>query len=418
MGFNFSISFGSKKSEARSLENPNTPITMESLADIIGNGGRSISGASVTAESALSLTAVYRAVSLISGTIAAFPWHVFRTQPNGSINIDRRHPLYFLLHDEPHPLYGSFKFREAMMAHLLLTDGNFYAIIQRDVTNQAQALKIVDPNKVTVVLTTDDQLYYFITGYAEPFPARDIFHVAGFGFDGIKGKRPLQIAREAIGMGLTLQEFGQRFFANGSHIGGVIEHPAKMSPPEYTRFSESWARAYNDVQRAGRTAILEGGAKFNRIGIPPEDAQFLQTKKFSNADIARIFGIPLHMLNEMEGATFSNIEHQGIEMVQYSFLTWCCRIEEEVQRKLVKTNERGYIYNKLNMDGLLRGDNASRAAYLSTMANSGIYTIDEARAYEGKNARGGVADEIRVPLNMGTETQLKSQLEKPAPNEK
>ena len=411
MGFEFSIKFGKQNSETRSLENPNTPITLSEISDTIGNGGRSISGASVTAETALSLTAVYRAVSLISGTIAAFPWHVYRSQINGNIDIDRRHPLYFLLHDEPHPLYGSFKFREAMMSHLLLTDGNFYAIIQRAATNQAVALKIVDPSKVTVVLTTDDQLFYFITGYPEAFPARDIFHVAGFGFDGIKGRRPLQIAREAIGMGLTLQEFGQRFFANGSHLGGVIEHPGKMDKQQYDRFVESWATAYSSVMRSGKTAILEGGAKFNRIGIPPEDAQFLQTKKFSNADIARIFGLPLHMLNEMEGATFSNIEHQGIEMVQYTYLPWCCRIEEEVQRKLVKTNERGYIFNKLNMDGLLRGDNASRAAYLSTMANSGIYTIDEARAYENKNKRGGLADEIRVPLNMGTESQLKSQLE-------
>lgn len=408
MPFEFSIKFGKPKTEARSLENPSTPISMESLSDVMGNGGRSIGGTSVTVDSALTLSAVYRAVDLLSSTIAALPWHVYRVGFSGEVNTDTSHPLYYVLHDEPHHLYSSFKFREVMMAHVLLVDGNFYSIIQRDATNNVEGLRIVNnPAGVQLVITPDDQLFYFVPGYKDPFPARDIFHVAGLSLDGLKGKSPLRIAREAFGMGLTLQEFGQRFFANGSHIGGVVEHPAAMTDSQYERFKTSWNRSYKSVLSTGETAILEGGAKFTRLGIAPEEAQFLQSRKFSIDEVARIFGLPPHMLSQMDGATFSNIEHQGIELVQYTLLKYCRNIESESQRKLVKTNERRYIYTKLNLDGLLRGDSASRAQYLSSLVSAGIYTRDEARAIENKNLRGGLADELMFPLNMATESQFK-----------
>lgn len=412
MGFKFSIEFGNPKSEARSLENPNTPIDANNISDLIGDSYRSISGTAVSSDSALTLSAVYRAVTLLSGTIAALPWHVYLVDKQGNTELAQSHPLYYLLHDAPHHLHSSYKFREAMMSHVLLVDGNFYAIINRNgFSNKVESLRLIDnPRGVVPVLTASDQLFYFVPGYNEPFPARDIFHVAGFGFDGIKGKAPLKIAREAFGMGLTLQEFGQRFFQNGSHIGGVVESPSVMTEPQYERFKTSWAKAYRSVLKTGETAILEGGAKFNRIGIAPEEAQFLQSRKFSIDEVARIFGLPPHMLAQMDGATFSNIEHQGIELVQYTLLQWCRNIESEVSRKLVSTTERGIIYSSFNLDGLLRGDSSSRATYLNTLVQAGIYTRNEARALENRNKITGLADELLFPLNMATETQfLKNQ---------
>ncbi|MBN2744513.1 MAG: phage portal protein [Marinilabiliaceae bacterium] len=409
MAFEFSIKFGKSSTEARSLENPNTPITMDGLADIIGNSSASISGAKVSPDSALTLSAVYRAVNLLSGTIAALPWHVYRRDFNNNVNIDAAHPLFFLLHDEPYHLYSSYKFREVLMSHILLYDGNFYAIILRDAYNNVAGLKIIQtPQAVQVVLTSDDQLFYFVPGYLDPFPARDIFHVAGFGFDGLKGKTPIRIAREAFGLGLTLQEFGLRFFNNGAHVGSVVEHPTKFTEDQYNRFRDSWERAYSSVKNTGKTVILEGGAKLNKVGIPPEEAQFLESRKFSIDEVARFFGLPPHMLAQMDGATFSNIEHQGIELVQYTLLQHCRNIESEVQRKLVRPSERRYISNRLNLDGLLRGDSASRATYLSTLVNAGIYTRDEARELENKNRRGGLADEMMFPLNMATSDQFKA----------
>lgn len=414
MGFNFSISFGrsgKNDSQARSLENPSTPVTMEALADILGGSGKSISGATVNLEKSLTLSAVFRAVDLLSSTIASLPWHVYRRDFNNAVNIDAQHPLYFLLHDEPYHLYTSYKFREMMMTHILLQDGNFYAIIIRDALNNVTGLKpIINPAGVYPVLTPNDQLFYFIEGYKEPFPMRDIFHVYGFSTDGIKGKSPLRIAREAFGMGLTLQEFGQQFFANGSHLGGVVEHPNVMTTGQYDMFRESWDRAYNSFKATGKTAILQGGAKFNRIGIAPEEAQFLQSRKFSIDEIARIYGLPPHMLAQMDGATFSNIEHQGIELVIYTLLRFCRNIESESQRKLVRTDQRGYIFTRFNLDGLMRGDSVSRGQYLSTMVNSGIYSQDEARAVENLNVRGGLANELKYPLNMATEKQILNQI--------
>jgi len=302
----------------------------------------------------------------------------------------------------------SFYFRETALTHLLLTSGNFYAYILRGVNYQPDSLWLMEPSKVRVVLV-DYQLWYFVEGVREPIPARDMIHVAGLGFDGIKGKTPLAIAREAIGQGLTLQDFASYFFANGAHVSAVVEHPAKMTTDQYNRFLESWNRAYQGMTKNGKTAILEGGAKLNKLSIPPEEAQFLQTRKFNVTEIARIFGVAPHKIYDLERSTNNNIEHQGIEFVTDTISILAARIEAEFNRKLFREDEKATHYTKFNLNALLRGDAASRASFYQAMRNVSAMTSNEIRGLEDLNPIPGAADELTFPLNMATESQLKKQ---------
>ncbi len=410
------IGKGKRQAETPADGSAKRSLTQDEMIEILlgeGAKGGYAGSVNITKEKALTIAAVFRAVSILSGTLASFPWYVYRRDFNNNANwnIDSRHPLYFLLHDQPHHLWSSFTWREIAMLHLVLADGNFYAIIQRDADGEVTGLRIVEnPGGVNVVLTTDDQVFYFIPDYLKPFPARDIFHVRGLGTSLLKGSTPLSLARETVGSGLTLQKFGERVFQNGTQLGGAVEVPGLMDDIQYKRFKESWQESYGGIINSGKTAILEGGAKFNPIGMKLVDAQFLESRKFSVSEVARFFGLPPHMLMLMDGATFSNIEHQGIELVKYTFLQWVKRFEAEAARKLVRPSETGYISTKLNMDGLLRGDSVARATSLSTYVNGGIMTRDEARALENLNAMGGYASQLLYPLNVASEEKLKKEL--------
>lgn len=393
---------------SESLENPANSLSDPSVIEALTGGYKANTGASVTATSSLGVSAVYRAVALLSGTMAALPFGVYQRDEQGNRNVALNHRTYNLVHNEPNPMQTSFYFRETALTHLLLTSGNFYAYILRDASYMPESIWLLEPTKVRVVMT-DWQLWYFVEGVKEPIPARDMIHVAGMGFDGIQGKTPLKIAREAIGQGLTLQDFASYFFANGAHVSAVVEHPAKMNDTQYERFLTSWNRAYQGMTKNGKTAILEGGAKLNKLSIPPEEAQMLQTRKFNVTEIARIFGVAPHKLYDLERSTNNNIEHQGIEFVQDTISILAARIEAEFNRKLFRENEKGRYYCKFNLNALMRGDVKTRAFYYKTMRDASVFSSDDILKLEDMNPRGGVANELLFPMNMATETQLKNQ---------
>jgi HK97 family phage portal protein len=408
MAFSISL-FGKELISYRSLEDPANSLSDPDVVNAFtGNGVyKSFSGQSVTPKTAMTVSAFFRGVSLLAGQIAALPLSVYRKDENGHRVEAVRHPVHKLLHTEPNHLYTSFVFRETMMVHLLVSDGNFYSIIQRDGNFRPAKLWMCDPKQVFPIMV-EGQMFYFVNGFCNPFPARDMIHVLGISFDGIKGLTPLKYHAQSIGYSLTLQEFSQRFFKNGANVGAVVEHPTKMTKDQYEMFRDSWDRAYAGTQNTGKTAILQGGAKLNKVGIAPEEAQYLESRKLSVTDIARILGVPPHKIYDLDKATFSNIEQQGIEFVQDSLLTWIRRIESEFDRKLFTEREKGSMYSKFNVSGLLRGDAAARGDYYSKMVGAGIMKPDEARAKEDMNAVGGLADELHFPLNNSTESQIKA----------
>jgi HK97 family phage portal protein len=364
-----------------------------------GFARKSSSNEIVDEESALTLAAVWAAVRLLSETIGMLPAHVMRYDEKGNLNIDIKHPLYKLIHDEPSPFDTSFTFRETMQAHLTLW-GNAYALIVRKGDATPVELQIVHPSDVSEIIKKKSKLFYKVKDVAKLVPSEDMIHVPGLSFDGIKGYSPIDVAKETIGLGIALQKFGGEFFANGASFGGIVEYPGKLSEPAQKNILDSLKKKFTGEGNRHKIQLFEEGMKYNPIGIPPEQAQFILSRKFQISEVARIFRVPPHMIGDLEKAAFSNIEQQAIDFVQYSILPWVIRWEQELNRKIFKESEKGQVVVKFNVDGLLRADAVSRATYLKERFYAASITPNEIRKIEGQNDIGPLGDKFYVPSNM------------------
>lgn len=351
--------------------------------------GGTTSSKTVTEHSAMQMTAVYSCVRILAEAVAGLPLHLYRYKDDGGKEKAIDHPLYLLLHDEPNPEMSSFVFRETLMTHLLLW-GNAYAQIIRNGKGEVVALYPLMPNKMTVDRDTNGQLYYQYNRGSEEAPTMkgvtvnllpsDVLHIPGLGFDGLVGYSPIAMAKNAIGMAIACEEYGAKFFANGAAPGGVLEHPGTIKDPQRVR--ESWQSTFGGSGNANKIAVLEEGMKYTPIGISPEQAQFLETRKFQINEIARIFRVPPHMVGDLEKSSFSNIEQQSLEFVKYTLEPWLIRWEQSIQRSLLSTNEKPLYFAKFNVDGLLRGDYASRMQGYATARQNGWMSANDIRELE------------------------------------
>ena len=357
--------------------------------------GTSSSGKTVNERTALQTTAVYACVRILAETIAALPLHTYQYTPGGKEKA-AEHPLYYLLHCEPNPEMTSFVFRETLMGHLLLW-GNAYAQIIRDGRGRAVGLYPLLPNKMIVNRNDQGQLYYQYEkdGCLYILNRHEVLHIPGLGFDGLIGYSPIAMAKNAIGMAIATEEYGAKFFANGASPGGVLEHPGVVKDP--ARIRESWNAVYQGSGNAHRVAVLEEGMKFQSIGIPPEQAQFLETRKFQINEIARIFRIPPHMIGDLEKSSFSNIEQQSPEFVMYTLDPWVVRWEQAIQRALFSESEKRQFFVKFNVDGLLRGDYESRMNGYAVGRQNGWLSSNDIRELENLN---------RIPEDAGGDLYL------------
>jgi HK97 family phage portal protein len=346
--------------------------------------GRTSSGKSVNERSAMQTTAVYACVRILAETIASLPLHTYKYTKDGKEKATE-HQLYYLLHDEPNPEMTSFAFRETLMSHLLLW-GNAYAQIIRDGRGQVVALYPLLPDKMRVDRNTSGELYYEYHSDKGVFILNkdDVLHIPGLGFDGLIGYSPIAMAKNAIGMAMATEEYGASFFANGANPGGVLEHPGVVKDPKKIR--DSWNQVYQGSSNAHRIAVLEEGMKFQQIGIPPEQAQFLETRKFQINEIARLFRIPPHMVGDLEKSSFSNIEQQSLEFVKYTLDPWVIRWEMSMQKALLLPSEKRTYFIKLNVDGLLRGDYQSRMTGYSIGRQNGWLSSNDIRELENMNS--------------------------------
>lgn len=345
--------------------------------------GGTTSGKTVNERTAMQTTAVYACVRILAETIASLPLHTYRYTVNGKEKATD-HQIYHLLADEPNPEMTSFVFRETLMGHLLLW-GNAYAQIIQDGRGKVIALYPLLPNKMTVDRTEKGELYYIYNKEGQTYPLRndEVLHIPGLGFDGLIGYSPIAMAKNAIGMAIATEEYGAKFFANGANPGGVLEHPGVVKDP--ARVRESWNSVYQGSSNAHRVAVLEEGMKFQSIGIPPEQAQFLETRKFQINEIARIFRIPPHMIGDLEKSSFSNIEQQSLEFVMYTLDPWVVRWEQSIKRVLFSDVEKKDYFVKFNVDGLLRGDYQSRMNGYAVGRQNGWLSANDIRELENMN---------------------------------
>ena len=355
--------------------------------------GRTTSGKPVNERTAMQTTAVYACVRILAEAVASLPLHVYEYQDDGGKKLVHDHPLYYLLHDEPNPEMTSFVFRETLMSHLLIW-GNAYAQIIRDGAGRVLGLYPLLPDKMDVQRDDKGNIYYVYSRNSDENPmfkeygniklkAEDVLHIPGFGFDGLIGYSPIAMAKNAVGMTLACEEYGASFFANGANPGGVLEHPGVLKDPSKVR--ESWNSVYRGVNNAHKIAVLEEGMKYQQIGIPPEEAQFLETRKFQINEIARLYRIPPHMVGDLDKSSFSNIEQQSLEFVKYTLDPWVIRWEQSLQRSLLLLGEKGKYFIKLNVDGLLRGDYQSRMNGYAVGRQNGWFSANDIREMENMN---------------------------------
>lgn len=353
--------------------------------------GRTHAGKRVTDRTALQHTVVYACVRVLSEAIAQLPLHIYKYTENGKERVPM-HPLYFLLHDQPNPEMTSFIFRETLMSHLLIY-GNAYAQIIRNGRGEVMGLYPLMPDKIKVDRDEHNRLIYIYSRYDEANPnlkeqgdivlrQEDVLHICGLGFDGLVGYSPIAMAKNAIGISLACEEYGSTFFANNASPSGVLEHPGVIKNPEKLR--NAWERAYGG-KNSHRVAVLEEGTKFSPISIPNNEAQFLETRKFQVAEIARLYRVPLHMIGDLEHATFSNVEHLSLDFVKYTLDPWIVRWEQSLQKALLSDNEKGEYFIKFNVDGLLRGDYASRMQGYSVGIQNGFLCPNDVRELENMN---------------------------------
>ena len=366
--------------------------------------GTSTSGKYVTERSSMQMTAVYACVRILSEAIAGLPLHVYKYNDSGGKEKAIDHPLYLLLHDEPNPEMSSFVFRETLMTHLLLW-GNAYAQIVRNGKGEVIGLYPLMPNKMSVDRGEDGKLWYTynkskdetstINGSIVKLTPADVLHIPGLGFDGLVGYSPIAMAKNAIGMAIACEEYGAKFFANGAAPGGVLEHPGTIKDPQRVR--ESWSATFGGSANANKIAVLEEGMKYTPISISPEQAQFLETRKFQINEIARIFRVPPHMVGDLEKSSFSNIEQQSLEFVKYTLDPWVIRWEQSLMRILLSTDEKKDYFIKFNLEGLLRGDYQSRMNGYSIARQNGWMSANDIRELENLD---------RIPAEQGGDLYL------------
>jgi HK97 family phage portal protein len=354
--------------------------------------GGTTSGKPVNEHTAMQMTAVYSCVRILAEAIAGLPLHLYKYTASGGKEKALSHPLYFLLHDEPNPEMSSFVFRETLMTHLLLW-GNAYAQIIRNGKGEVIALYPLMPNRMRVDRDSKGKLYYSYTRHSDEASAingmtvtlrpSDVLHIPGLGFDGLVGYSPIAMAKNAIGMAIACEEYGAKFFANGAAPGGVLEHPGTIKDPQ--KVKESWNMAYQGSGNAHRVAVLEEGMKYQPIGISPEQAQFLETRKFQINEIARIFRVPPSMIGDLDRATFSNVEQLSLDFVKFTLGPWISRWEMALQRSLILPSERASLFIRYNLEGLLRGDFKSRIESYAVGIQNGFYSPNDIRSLENLN---------------------------------
>ncbi|MCB0190632.1 MAG: phage portal protein [Anaerolineae bacterium] len=378
-------------------------------AKYLGLPSPTAAGVHVDHQTSLQQSTVFACNRVISETLAMLPLILYQRRPERGKDRAINHRLFNILRHLPNPEMTAIEFRDALTGHLV-SWGNAFAEIEYANGGWVMGLWPLRPDRMRVI-RRDGKLWYVYrmpSGSPTPFvelPEYRVMHVRGLSFDGVVGYDPISLARQSIGLAKGTEEFGARFFSNGAQTGTVYEHPAKLSDLAYDRLSKSIEKRHQGLENAHRIMILEEGMKANQVGIPPENAQFLETRKFQVPEIARFWRMPLHKIGYLENATFSNIEHQAIEFVTDTLQPWLVRWEQAIYRDLLTPAERQVYFAEHLTAALLRGDTLSRYQAYQLARQGGWLNANEIRDMENMNPYEG-GDVYLVPLNMVSADQV------------
>lgn len=374
------------------------------------------SGAAVNERTALRSSAVYACVQVIAQTVASLPFKVYRQSGEGNRREDPSHPLYAVLHEQANAEMTAFEFWEMSTAHLL-TWGNSFARIDYDAKLNVQALHPLDPARMQVKRDGETGVRYYEyaegSGKAEILVSDEVLHLPGLGYDGLRGYSPVQMMCQAIGLSLSAEEYGSRFFQNAGPER-YIAYPKVLNDVGRANILNWFLRNFGGVRNAHKLGILEEGAEIKTVPVNHRDIQFLELRKFQIEEIARIYRVPPHMIQDLSRSTNNNIEHQGIDFATHTIRPWVERIEQRVNMSLLGPRERQQYTAEMSMDALMRGDAKSRAEYYSKRFSVGSLSPNEIRALENENPYAG-GDEYwvqgaYVPVSVAVKGQQKAQV--------
>lgn len=341
---------------------------------------RTIAGVNITPDTAVQVDAVWACLRYLSQTVAMLPWNVVKSPEGRGAIVQSAHPVQWLLHNRPNLEWSSFQFRETLM-HWALRWGNGYAEIERDMAGRPMALWPVHPERTDVCRDLETQeLFYRVdngSGQKTDIPAADMFHLRGFGESPV-GVNVMDYAAQSIGQAKAIELFGASFFGNGANIAGIVLAKKELKPEPLKRLKAEFAKLYQGPRNANKTAFLDADMDWKPTGIDPEKAQMVEASYLAVEKICRWFGVPPHKVAHLLRATFSNIEHQSIEVVQDSVMPWVRRLEDEADFKLFGQNRQG-LFTKIELRGLLRADFKSQNEGLEIMRRNAIINGDEWR---------------------------------------
>ena len=354
-------------------------------------GNQTNAGESVTKKNAMQTSTVFACVRVVSEAIGSLPLKLYQHDGN-SMTPDLEHPLYDILHLCPNDEMTSLDLRETMCVHLLLY-GNSYSQIIRNGLGQVTAIYPLMPQKVEVNRNNNGEIFYtYRKDYDERYPKKDaesvnlskheVLHIHGLSFDGLVGYSPIELARQSIGLAKATENYGSTFFRNNATPGGILEHPSNLGTDGVEQIKKSFNKVYKGTKNSHQLSVLEEGMKYKQVSIPPDSAQFLETRKFQRSEIASWFNVPPHMIGDLEHATFSNIEHQSIQFVKTTLTPWVTRIEQAMNVRLLSPSERKKYIIKFNLDGLLRGDYKTRMEGYAKGRQNGWYSSNDIRRLE------------------------------------
>jgi HK97 family phage portal protein len=367
------------------------------LNELFG-GSSTDSGVSVTPDTALTYSAVYAAVRCIAESVSSLPLNYYERLPGGGKAHAKANPLHTLLHDEPNPEMSSLQWREASMAHLLL-HGNSYSEIVRDLEGNVVELWPIDPTMVTPRRTDSGELYYELNRGKSFITAGNMLHIPGLSFDGISGISVIGLARQSIGLSMAIESFGAGYFGRGARPGGVLTFPGQLSPEARQNLRRSFEELHAGGANSHRVALLEAGLKWEAIGVPPDDSQFLQSREFQIIEIARWFNLPPNKLKDLSKTSYNSLEQMEISFVVDTLRPWLVRWEQQLNRKIIRPKDKGTFFFEFNVDGKLRGEIAARYQSYSVARNWGWLSVNEIREKENMNPIEG-GDVYMQPMNM------------------
>lgn len=378
------------------------PLTSTTLVEWLTEGLKTYSGKSVTETSSLGMSAVWRSVTLIAGTLAGLPFHAYMQDGETRVRLDELDELGALL-DDPHPDMTPFQLWELVYGSLCLW-GNAYLLKLRSPLGIVKELWWVDPARVKASRTSDGSKLYVIDHGKDTQQVHDdatMLHIPGFGYDGVCGVSVIRLARHGISLSLAAEEYGSRLFGNGSLATGVLQTEQRLDTTAADEIKKLWKAGGTGLESAHDIRVVGSGAKFHQLTIPPEDAQFLQTREFQITEVARWFGLPPHMLAQVDKSTSwgSGIESQQIAMVVYTFSLYFMRVEQSVT-KMSRTMRGRRRYAKYSTGGLLRGDSKARGEFYRVMFELGAFSTNDIRRLEDMPPVEG-GDARYRPLNLG-----------------